>query len=237
MSCQRKRNRLLLSSVGFFFWFFFYFLKGLMGEYDHEFMWIRGRGGGSHIQHWMSSPEVKLLDAEHTHGSVSVSPWWPYVKQQFLSFKQHSFTFSPARESMKKIFVGLFNSLWIWDIFRISFSVKYVGNKYSCRWRGDTRNTGGDIFLHLKKLAPATALWSFMVRNIRCQIRCSPGEGATISHCSLLTGHVLVVTVWVGVHLLRSEAQYSHGFKALHCLLNHNTNGPSSGLNKRRFFF
>ena len=33
-----------------------------------------------------------------------------------------------------------------------------------------------------------------------------------------------------------SAAQSSYGFKALHCLLNHNTNCPASGLNKRFFF-
>lgn len=34
-----------------------------------------------------------------------------------------------------------------------------------------------------------------------------------------------------------TAAQSSYGFKALHCLLNHNTNCPGSGLNKRFFFF
>lgn len=195
-------------------------------------MWFRGRGKVSQIQQWMSDSEVKLLDAEHSHGSVSVSPWWSYVKQQLLSFIQNSFMFSPTRKSIKNIFDVC---LFFYIVSEFEIEIKCVGNKCSS---GDSRNTGGDIFLHLKKkLAPATALSSFMVRNIRCQMRRSPGEGATISHLSLLTGYVLIVTLWFGVHLLPSEVQSSHGFKALRCLLNHNTNDPSSGLNKRFLFF
>lgn len=56
-------------------------------------------------------------------------------------------------------------------------------------------------------------------------------------HLNLLTLHVLIFTVWFGVRLGPSAAQSSYGFKALHCLLNHNTNCPGSGLNKRFFFF
>lgn len=114
-------------------------------------MWIRGRGGSSQIQQWMSDSEVKLLDAEHSHGPVSVSPWWSYVKQQLLSFKQNSFMFSPTRESIKIFVVCFFYSFWIWVIFRISFSVKYVGNKYSCCSSGDSRNPSEKKNWHLPR--------------------------------------------------------------------------------------
>lgn len=61
-------------------------------------------------------------------------------------------------------------------------------------------------------------------------------QGAPHLHLDLLSGHVLIFTVWFGVQLRPTAAQSSHGFKALHCLLNHNTNCPCSGLNKRFFF-
>lgn len=156
-------------------------------------MWFRGRGKVSQIQQWMSDSEVKLLDAEHSHGSVSVSPWWSYVKQQLLSFIQNSFMFSPTRKSIKNIFDVC---LFFYIVSEFEIEIKCVGNKCSS---GDSRNTGGDIFPHLKKkLAPATALSSFMVRNIRCQMRPHPGRGPpsptsacwlgmfSLSHCDLV---------------------------------------------------
>lgn len=93
----------------------------------------------------------------------------------------------------------------------------------------------GAFFSIWKEFASATALSSFMVRKIRCHTHLS--QGAPHLNQNLLTLHVLIFAVWFGVHLRLSAAQSSYGFKALHCLLNHNTNCPSSGLNKRFFFF
>lgn len=101
-----------------------------------------------------------------------------------------------------------------------------------------TKSTASDkvkgIFLHLVKLAPATALPSFMVRKIRRQTHLSQGGSIVLN---LLTEHVLIFTNWFGVHLRPTAAQSSYGFKAFHCRLNHNTNSPGSGLNENFFFF
>ena len=96
-----------------------------------------------------------------------------------------------------------------------------------------------------KKLASARALSSFMVRKIRCQTHLSQGAHAPPTPtptrpspphpadwaCSHRHRHDLVFMSGP------SAAQSSYGFKAHRCLLNHNTNCPGSGWNKRFLFF
>lgn len=86
----------------------------------------------------------------------------------------------------------------------------------------------GDIFLYLKN----GHLSSFMVRTIWCLTHHAQPPPLLHPHLNLLSGHVLVLAVWFGVQLGPTVSQSSHGFKALHCLLNHNTNCPGSGLNE-----
>lgn len=57
----------------------------------------------------------------------------------------------------------------------------------------------GVFFSIWKKLASATALSSFMVRKIRCQTHLS--HRGPHRYLNLLSGHILIFSVWSGVHL------------------------------------
>lgn len=93
------------------------------------------------------------------------------------------------------------------------------------------------------KLASASALSSFMVRKIKCQTHLLPESRplppSTLQPADWASSHPRHCHL---VFILDSQQQQqqqqsSHEFKALHRLLNHNTNCPGSGLNERFLVF
>lgn len=218
-------------------------------------MRIRHRGKGSKMQqhhvHWVTNTTMSRW-MQNTAKAPSLSPPHGTVwngKGCCLSLQRWFRFFQP--EEWASIKQSLITVLFICSFMLGWFLMRCRNLTNKCQHRRisdshpliqfEVRHRA--FFSIWRKLASATALSSFMVRKIRCQTHLSQGPHSPPNpHPPISTS-----TCWLGMFsssprdlvfiLGSSAAQSSYGFKALCCLLNHNTNCPSSGLNKRFLFF
>lgn len=182
-------------------------------------MRIRHRGKGSKMQqhhvHWVTNTTMSRW-MQNTAKAPSLSPPHGTVwngKGCCLSLQRWFRFFQP--EEWASIKQSLITVLFICSFMLGWFLMRCRNLTNKCQHRRisdshpliqfEVRHRA--FFSIWRKLASATALSSFMVRKIRCQTHLSQGPHSPPQpppahlHLSLLTGHVLIVTAWFGVHL------------------------------------